>query len=74
MVKVLAERKCFASIDFETGQGKYKNVYVMSFGDLNKPDTDVEVEFTSKQLKELRILLNEMYEDDEFSQRHEGCC
>ena len=74
MVRVLAERKCFASIDFETGRGKYKNVYTISFGDLKKPNTDVEIEFTSAQLKKLRILLNEMYEDDEFGQRHGGCC
>lgn len=73
-VKVLAKRHCFASVDFEYGSGGYKNVYVMSFGDLKKPNTDVEVEFTPTQLKKLRDLLNKMYKDDKFSKRHGGLC
>jgi len=71
-VKVLANRRCFASIeaDFDL----HKDVYVMSFGDKQRPDTDVEIEFTAEQLKKLRDLLNEMYGEDEFEHKHFGEC
>lgn len=74
LVRVFAKRKCFASIDFDTGHGEIKNVYVMSFGDLKKSCTDVEVEFTPPQLRKLRDLLNKMYEDDKFTKKHMGQC
>ena len=71
-VRVLTKRKCFASVEFDYVD--HIDVYVMSFGDNQKPDTDVEVEFTSEQLNKLRNLLNEMFKDDEFLNEHFGEC
>jgi len=52
-VEVPLKRKCPASLDT---CGK---IAVLSFGDLDKPDTDVEVEFSLSQLKELQRVVNE---------------
>ena len=71
-VRVLTKRKCFASVELDFVD--HIDVYVMSFGDNQKPDTDVEVEFTSEQLEKLRNLLNEMFENDEFKNEHFGEC
>lgn len=71
-VRVLAKRKCFASVEFDNVD--HVDVYVMSFGDNIKPDTDVEVEFTIEQLGKLRDLLNEMFKNDEFVHEHYGQC
>ena len=71
-VRVLAKRKCFASVEFD--HDNHVDVYVMSFGDNQKPDTDVEVEFTIEQLKKLRNLLNEMFGEDKFKHEHYGEC
>lgn len=56
LVKVSYDRKCFASVDWNSTKG----LWVMSFGDLEKPDHDVEIEFTPIQLSELRGMLNGM--------------
>ena len=71
-VRVLTNRKCFASVEFDDED--HKDVYVMSFGDNQKPDTDVEIEFNPVQLKKLRNLLNEMYGENEFQNGHYGEC
>ena len=72
-VRVLTKRKCFASIEFDDED--HIDVYVMSFGDNQKPDTDVEVEFTPEQLKKLRTMLNKASEDNEdFLHEHYGEC
>jgi len=51
-VLVKTERKCAASLDWKRGK-----VWVLSFGDLDRPDTDVEVEFTPAQLNELEVVV-----------------
>lgn len=49
IVKVPTGRKCAASIDWNNSYTKA----ILSFGDLETPGTDVEIEFTVKQLAEL---------------------
>ena len=72
-VRVLAKRKCFASLEFD--EEDHKDVWVMSFGDNQRPDTDVEIEFTPEQLKKLRKLLNKASGDNEdFLHEHYGEC
>ncbi len=51
-VKVPTERKCAASIDWN---GSYTKA-ILSFGDRETPDTDVEIEFTVEQLANLGCL------------------
>jgi len=48
-VIVASSRKCPASVDWNKDFTKA----VLSFGDLETPDTDVEVEFTMEQLAAL---------------------
>lgn len=57
-VKVPSKRKCSASIDVID-----RNLALLSFGDLETPETDVEVEFTLDQLKELKNVADKSIED-----------
>ena len=49
IVKVSTERKCAASVDWTK---KYTKA-ILSFGDKETPETDVEIEFTPEQLEQL---------------------
>ena len=69
LVRVLAKRKCHSSLDWDDD----KEVFVMSFGDKIKPETDVEVEFTTEQLeKHLKMLQKSWDNTHGFS--HAGEC
>lgn len=52
LVKIPNDRKCAASIDIITDTMGVP-LAVLSFGDLDAPETDVEVQFTLEQLAEL---------------------
>lgn len=52
LVEVSKNRKCPASLDW---QGDH---WILSFGDLNKPNTDVEIEMAPKQLAELHSTIH----------------
>lgn len=73
-VRVPSARRCYASVDWN----EKKKVWLMSFGDKEKPDTDVEVEFDDNQLRELRGLLNGLAKYDiikpEKEKEHYGTC
>jgi len=70
LVTVSEDRKCSASIDSKTASANMGNpIWILSFGDLDKPDTDVEVNFTIKQLKELKKTIDESIE--RFNKSHE---
>lgn len=53
LVKVSTKRKCAASIDVINAADKTVR---LSFGDLETPETDVEVDFTLDQLRELNAV------------------
>lgn len=70
LVTVSEDRKCSASIDSKTATGNMNNpIWILSFGDLDKPDTDVEVKFTIKQLKELKETIDKSIEQFNEFQR-----
>jgi len=54
-VRVSEKRKCAASIDWEAGDSindsQIQKLAVLSFGDLDKPDTDVEILFTLEEIE-----------------------
>ena len=56
------ERKCSASIDVINVGNRISR---LSFGDLDKPETDVEVDFTYEQLLELRNVTQKAVKDME---------
>jgi uncharacterized damage-inducible protein DinB len=63
LVTVSEDRKCSASIDGKLVNYHSNNpIWILSFGDLDKPDTDVEVKFTIKQLKELKETIDKSIE------------
>ena len=71
-VRVSRDRRCFASLDkVEEIPQAY---WIMSFGDKNRPKTDVEIEFTSKQIRNLKDMLNEWYSKGELNVEHFGQC
>jgi hypothetical protein len=53
LVKVPSNRKCAGSVD---NKG---DCWMLSFGDLDTPKTDVEVECTTVQLLEIRQAIDE---------------
>lgn len=53
LVRLGRERKCFASLD---QKGSF---WLMTFGTLQRPENDVEIEFTQMQLDKLRDMLNQ---------------
>lgn len=55
-VFVPLKRKCAASLDWGCCQCG-EDAWILSFGDLNRPDTDVEVCFSSAQLNELEVVV-----------------
>ena len=69
LVHVSRKRKCSASIDWqkEYPEGGF---FIMSFGDLRRPDQDVEVEFTEAQLNELQMTIRTAQEKAD----HSGWC
>lgn len=69
LVKVSRERICSASIDWQKGLSE-DGFFIMSFGDLDRPDQDVEIEFTEAQLTELQMTIREAQEKAD----HSGWC
>lgn len=70
IVSVDKVRKCPVSLDWSGGDG----IWTMSFGDAQHPHTDVEVEFTPTQLKELKKILGEIGNIDKYTREHYGAC
>ncbi len=60
LVKVPKQRKCSASIDVLSYSD---GLSMLSFGDLETPQTDVEVEFTYLQLKDLKEVVANAIKD-----------
>ena len=58
LVKVSEDRTCSGSIDTINHQ-----IYILSFGDLVTPNTDVEIEFNIDQLKKLNETTNAAIKD-----------
>jgi hypothetical protein len=56
LVRVSKERICAASLDWEedTPEGHW----LLSFGNIGSPNTDVEIEFTEMQLGKLKETVN----------------
>ena len=55
LVRVPTKRKCAASIDWKE---KFTKA-ILSFGDKETPNTDVDVEFTPQQLEELGCVVGD---------------
>ena len=72
-VTVPSERECPASLDWRGKSDEEDGVWVLSFGDLEREKTDVEVEFSIEQLAELREILNKEWDKGLFKQ-HLGRC
>lgn len=76
-VKVSEKRKCAASIDWEAGDEinntQIQKLAVLSFGDLEAPDTDVEVLFTLVQLRKLGAIVPKAIKEFE-KEKHYGNC
>jgi len=70
LVRVSSKRKCSASIDWEKEINPKESHFVMSFGDLTRPEQDVEIEFTEAQLKELQSTISEAQKKAD----HSGWC
>ena len=70
LVRVSRKRKCSASIDWEKEINPKDSHFIMSFGDLTRPDQDVEIEFTEAQLAELQMTIRSAQE----SADHSGWC
>lgn len=73
-VEVPRKRKCHSSLDWNND----KQCWIMSFGDLRKPETDVEIEFTPTQLHDHRKMVNDLYrklkKDFASKEVHVGTC
>lgn len=76
-VRVSERRLCAASIDWEAGaninESQIQKLAVLSFGDLETPDTDVEVLFTLVQLRKLSAVVSKAIKEFE-KEKHYGNC
>jgi len=76
-VVVSERRKCAASIDWRAGnyidESHIQKLAVLSFGDRNEPETDVEILFDINQLKELNSVVSKAVENFE-REGHYGRC
>jgi len=76
-VVVSEKRKCAASIDWRAGKeintSMTQKLAVLSFGDLDKPDTDVEVLFSLTQLRKLDKIVKKAIKGFE-KEKHYGRC
>lgn len=76
-VRVSEKRKCAASIDWEAGkrvnESQFQKLAILSFGDLETPDTDVEIEFTLTQLRRLNVIVTKAIKNFE-KEKHYGQC
>lgn len=70
LVRVSRKRKCSVSLDWEKEINPKESHFVMSFGDLSRPDQDVEIEFTEVQLQDLQMVIREAQEKAD----HSGWC
>ena len=70
LVRVSKKRKCSASIDWEKEIDPKDSHFIMSFGDLSRPDQDVEIEFTEAQLEELQETIRQAQKTAD----HSGWC
>lgn len=70
LVRVSRKRKCSASIDWQKELVPKDGFFIMSFGDLTRPNQDVEIEFTEAQLTELQMTIREAQEKAD----HSGWC
>lgn len=67
-----SDRKCFASFDYVHKSKRW----VMSFGDRENPENinNIEVEFTQKQLVQLKELVAGLPNNPPTRQYHSGRC
>lgn len=76
-VKVSEKRKCAASIDWSAGENinanQIQKLAILSFGDLETPDTDVEILFTLSQLRKLNKITAKAVKEFE-KEKHYGQC
>ncbi len=74
VVLVPEKRKCHSSLDLDEN----KDVWVMSFGDDEGENQDIEVEFNISQLKQHRKMINKVWDkilDEQVDENdHFGKC